>query len=292
MPQAPPGPGGGRVLIGVTAAVLLAAVLHAAWNALLKGVEDRLTVMVLLDLTGAAVSLLAVALVPPPAPASWGFVALSMLLHTGYKLALLQSYRFGDLSQVYPLARGSAPLLVAGFAALVVGERLGPVQLAGLVGVCAGLALLLEAGQASLRRAPAVGFALATGVLIAAYTVVDGLGVRRAGSVPGYTAWLFLGNGLPIPLFALAFRRRGLAGRLRAGLRVGVVSGVLSLAAYALVLWAQRRGALAVVAALRETSVLVAALIGTLVFGERFGRRRVAAALLLAAGIVVLNIPG
>jgi drug/metabolite transporter (DMT)-like permease len=278
------------LLLGVTGAVLLAAVLHAVWNALLKGVEDRLTVIVLFDLTGAALSLLAVTLVPPPAPASWGFVGLSVLLHTGYKLALLQSYRFGDLSQVYPLARGSAPLLVAAFAALVVGERLRPVQLAGLVGVCGGLALLLEAGRASLRRAPAVGFALATGVLIAAYTVVDGLGVRRAGSVLGYIAWLFLLHGLPIPLFALAFRRPGLAGRLRAGLRVGVVAGVLSLAAYALVLWAQRHGALAVVAALRETSVLVAALIGTLVFGEGFGRRRMVAAGLLVAGIVALNV--
>jgi drug/metabolite transporter (DMT)-like permease len=142
-----------------------------------------------------------------------------------YKLLLLQSYRFGDLSQVSPLARGSAPLLVAAFAALVVGERLAPVQLAGLLGVCAGLGLLLEVGRAELRRVPAVGFALATGVAIAAYTVVDGLGVRRAGSELGYIAWLFLVDGLPIPLLAAASRRRELAGRLRGRLGVGVVSG-------------------------------------------------------------------
>jgi drug/metabolite transporter (DMT)-like permease len=276
----------------VTGAVLLSAVLHASWNALLKGVEDRLAMVVLLDLTGMALSLAAVAVVPAPARASWGFIGLSVLLHTGYKLLLLSSYRVGDLSQVYPLARGTAPLLVAAFAGLVVGERLAPVQLAGLLGVCGGLGLLLEAGRAGLRRAPAVGLALATGVVIAAYTVVDGLGVRRSGSELGYVAWLFLCHGLPIPLLAVAFRRPGLAGRLRAGLGTGVVAGVLSLAAYGLVLWAQRRGALAVVAALRETSVLVAALIGTLVFGERFGRRRVVAASLLAAGIVLLNLPG
>jgi drug/metabolite transporter (DMT)-like permease len=121
-------------------------------------------------------------------------------------------------------------------------------------------------------------------VCIAAYTVADGLGVRRAGTVTGYVAWLFLLHGLPIPLYALA-------GRLRRHLGPGVAAGLLSVAAYGLVLWAQRRGALAVVAALRETSVLVAALLGTLVFGERFGRRRVLAAALLAAGIVVLNAP-
>lgn len=279
------------MLVGVTGAVLLAAVLHAGWNALLKGVEDRLAMVVLIDLTGVALSLVAVALGPAPARASWGFVALSVVLHAGYKVLLLESYRFGDLSQVYPLARGTAPLLVAAFAGLVVGERLEPTQVAGLAGVCGGLVLLLEVGRADLRRGPAVGLALATGVVIAAYTVVDGLGVRRSGGELGYVAWLFLLHGLPIPLFAVAFRRRDLGGRLRGGLGVGVVAGVLSLVAYGLVLWAQRRGALAVVAALRETSVLVAALIGSLVFGERFGRRRVAAATLLAAGIVFLNVP-
>jgi drug/metabolite transporter (DMT)-like permease len=163
------------------------------------------------------------------------------------------------------------------------------VQLLGLAGVCAGLLTRVEVGRGSARPGAAVGPALATGVLIAAYTVADGLGVRRSGTVAGYVAWLFLLHGLPIPLVALAVRGRALTARLRGHLGVGVAAGALSVAAYGLVLWAQRRGALAVVAALRETSVLVAALIGSLVFGERFGRRRVLAAALLAAGIVALN---
>jgi drug/metabolite transporter (DMT)-like permease len=271
--------------VAVVGAVLVAAVLHACWNALLKGVEDRLATVVLLDLTGLVLAALALPLVPAPAPASRGLLGLSVLLHLGYELLLLASYRVGDLSQVYPLARGAAPLLVAGYARLVLGERLAPVQLAGLAGVCAGLLALL----APLGRAATLGPALATGVFIAAYTIADGLGVRRSGTVLGYVAWLFLLHGLPIPLFVLAVRGRGLAARLRAHLGVGVAAGVLSVAAYGLVLWAQRRGALAVVAALRETSVLVAALIGSLVFGERFGRRRVLAAAVLAAGIVFLN---
>jgi drug/metabolite transporter (DMT)-like permease len=136
-----------------------------------------------------------------------------------------------------------------------------------------------------------LGLAVATGVAIAAYTVTDGLGVRRSGTDLGYVAWLFLFGGLPIPLWTLAIQRRRLGARVRDRLGVGVVAGALSLAAYGLVIWAQRRGALAVVAALRETSVLVAALIGTLAFSERFGRRRVLAAACITAGIVLLNLP-
>src|SRR5215216_2120881 len=219
--------------VAVVGAVLVAAVLHASWNALLKGVQDRLATVVLLDLTGLVVVAAAVVpLVPVPAPASRGLLVASVVLHLGYELLLLVAYRDGDLSQVYPVARGTAPLLVAAYAGLVLGEQLAPVQLAGLGGVCAGL---------------------------------------------------------PLPLYALAARRPALAGRLRRHLGPGVAAGLLSVAAYGLVLWAQRRGALAVVAALRETSVLAAALIGSLVFGERFGRRRVLAAALLAAGIVALN---
>jgi drug/metabolite transporter (DMT)-like permease len=273
--------------------VLLAAVLHATWNALLKDSRDRLATFVLLDATAVALCALAVPLLPAPAPASWAFIALSTLIHIGYKLLLIESYRTGgDLSQVYPLARGSAPLLVAGFAALVVGERLGPLRLAGVLVVSLGLVLLVGMGGRRLAvHRHAVGFALATGVSIAAYTVADGLGVRRSGTALGYIAWLFLAEGLPLPLYAATFGRRHLRHGLRANLARGIVSGVLSLAAYGLVIWAQARGALAVVAALRETSVVIAALIGTVAFGERFGYRRTLAAAVVTAGIVLLNAP-
>jgi len=278
--------------VGVVAAVLAAAVLHASWNALLKGGQDRLVTVVLLDLTALVLSLLLLLpLAGRPAPASWWLLGVSVLLHAGYKLLLLQSYRVGDLNQVYPLARGSAPLLVAAFAGLVLGERLGPWQLAGLVGVCGGLTLLLETGRAGPRAGPIVGFALATGVAIAAYSVADGLGVRRSETDLGYVAWLFVLGGFPIPLYAAAVHRRDLLARMRERLPVGLAAGALSLTAYGLVIWAQRRGALAVVAALRETSVLVAAVIGGVAFGERFGRRRVVAAGFITAGIVLLNLP-
>src|SRR5512132_296451 len=167
---------GSGVTVAVTVAVLAAAVLHAGWNALLKGVGDRLATVVLLDLTGLGLSALALPLVP--VPASRSLLGLSVLLHLGYELLLLASYRLGDLSQVYPVARGTAPLLVAGYAGLVLGERLAPLQLVGLAGVCAGLLVLLEVGRAPGGRAVTLGPALASGVCIAAYTVADGLGVR------------------------------------------------------------------------------------------------------------------
>jgi drug/metabolite transporter (DMT)-like permease len=276
------------VMVG---AVLLAAVLHATWNSLAKTIGDQLIGFVLIDVASMVVCLVAIPLVAPPAVSSWPFIAASACLHVGYKLVLMRSYKLGDLSQVYPVARGVAPLLVAAFAAAFVGERLGPPQLAGVVLVSVGLAsLALGGGRPAVGERPAIAFALGTGAFIAAYTVTDGLGVRHAGTALGYAAWLFLVDGIPIPVYALAARRGTLQASLRPAWQAGTAAGVLSLVAYGLVLWAQTRGALAAVAALRETSVIVAAAIGALVLGERFGRLRVLAATLVACGIVLLNL--
>jgi drug/metabolite transporter (DMT)-like permease len=275
----------------MVAAVLLAAVLHAIWNSLVKTIDDQLVGFMVMDVTGMVACLAAILLVGPPAPSSWPFIAASACLHVGYKLVLMRGYRLGDLSQVYPLARGVAPLLVAALAAAFVGERLGPPQLAGVLLVSVGLASLALGGRRpSVGERPAIAFALGTGVFIAAYTVTDGLGVRHAGTALGYAAWLFLLHGIPIPVYVLAGRRRTLGAALRPACGRGAAAGVLSLVAYCLVLWAQTRGALAAVAALRETSVIVAAAIGAVVLGERFGRLRVLAATLVACGIVLLNV--
>jgi len=276
----------------MVAAVLLAAVLHAAWNSLAKTIDDQLAGFMLLDLTGVVVCLAALLVIAAPAAASRPFIAASACLHVGYKLVLMRSYKLGDLSQVYPLARGVAPLLVAVFAATVIGERLGPWQLAGVLLVSVGLASLALGGRRPERHdRAAIAFALGTGAFIAAYTLTDGIGVRHAGTALGYAAWLFLVDGIPIPAYVLATRRRAAGAALRANWVKGVVAGVLSLVAYGLVLWAQTRGALAAVAALRETSVIVAAAIGTMLLGERFGRLRVVAATLVAVGILLLNLP-
>jgi drug/metabolite transporter (DMT)-like permease len=280
------------VRLDVTLVVLLAAVLHAVWNALVKAVPDQLAAFSLLGLTGFLASAAAVPFVAAPAPASRGFLALSVALHLGYELFLMGSYRAGDLSQVYPLARGSAPLLVAGAASVVAGERLGPAQLAGVALVSVGLASLAAGkGLPGRQERRALLLALATGVCIAAYTISDGLGARRSGTPAGYVVWLFLVYGPLVAAYALVARRRRFLLAARTSWRPAVLAGLCSVLAYGLVLWAQTRGALAAVAALRESSVVIAAVLGTLVLREPFGRLRVVASALVAAGIVALNLP-
>jgi drug/metabolite transporter (DMT)-like permease len=272
----------------VAVVVLFAAALHASWNALVKGVGDRLAVMTLMGGVSAAICLPVALLVAAPQTAAWPELGASMLLHTLYNLLLIEAYRHGDFNQVYPIARGTAPPTVAIAAAIVVGETLSPVQTAGLLGVSAGLFILAAGRRQGPRRA--IVFAVLTGLAIAAYTVVDGVGVRRSGSTLGYIAWLFLGNGLLMAVAMLAARTRA-----RKALRIprelvphGALAGVLSLVAYGLVLWAQTQGALAVVAALRETSVVFAAVLGAVVFHERMPARRIFASALIACGAASL----
>jgi drug/metabolite transporter (DMT)-like permease len=287
--------------VAVSAAVLGSAVLHATWNALAKAVKDHLVGFVALNLGAGAVCLLVVPFVAAPARRAWPYLALSVVVHVGYQALLLQSYRVGDLNQVYPIARGTAPLLVALLAVPLADERLGAIQLAGVVAIGGGLISLAHvrdwlgtrrARDSGVRRGPppALALAFATGLLITAYSMIDGLGVRRAESTVGYAAWLILIESMWIPAFALLRERARVQRSWRSTWRLVGLGGVMSVTAYAIVLWAQTRGALASVTALRETGVIVAAVIGTVVFHEHFGRRRVVAAVLVAAGVVLLNV--
>ncbi|MGH3344070.1 MAG: EamA family transporter [Carbonactinosporaceae bacterium] len=271
----------------VTGAVLVAAVAHAAWNAILKGVKDQVVGITLIDLVCTACGALGAVLLPLPAQGSWGFLMASAVLHVGYKTFLLNAYRVGDLSQVYPVARGVSPLVVTVVAALVVEEVPTAPGLAGIALINAGLFALLGNVRGQQDRRP-VAYAVGTGLFIASYTVSDGLGVRQADTVLGYIAWLFLLQGLAIPAYLFARRGGQAVAELRENLVPGVVGGLLSLGAYGLVIWAQTRGALAAVAALRETSVIVAAVIGAVMFREPFGRRRTAAAVLVTLGVILL----
>lgn len=278
----------GLVVIG---AVLLAAVLHAVWNALAHAIDDQLVGFALI---GVAVTVGAAGIVllsPVPASASWPFLAGSVVLHVAYNLLLMRCYRLGEFGQVYPLARGTSPWLVALAGSVFVGEQLSSVRLVGVVVISVGLGSLVFVGGVPTRAArPAIAAALLTGVVIAAYTTLDGLGVRNAGTVAGYTGWLFLLQGPVLPLAAVVARRGLLWRQLRPHLLTGLAGGSLSLAAYGLVLWAQTQGALAPIAALRESSVIVGAVIGAVVFGERFGRWRIAATILVAGGVVLITL--
>lgn len=277
--------------LAVIGAVLLAAVLHAVWNAVAHAIDDQLIGFALI---GAAITVGAVAIVlasPAPSSASWPFLAGSAALHVTYNLLLMRCYRLGEFGQVYPLARGTSPWLVALAAAVFVGEQLSVIRLVGVVVISFGLGTLVFVGGVPTRAArPAIAAAVLTGVVIATYTTVDGLGVRTAGTVAGYTGWLFLLQGPVLPLAAVVARRGRLWRQVRPHLLAGLAGGLMSLAAYALVLWAQARGALAPIAALRETSVIVGAVIGAIVFGERFGRWRIAATVLVASGVILITV--
>jgi len=274
--------------LAVTFAVIAAAITHAAWNAIAHGIKDQTLAFALIGVGGIAVGIPLVILAAVPHGDCWPYLLGSVAIHVFYNLLLMQCYRLGEFSQVYPLARGTSPLVVTILAAIFIHEHLALPQIAGVLVVSAGLATLVLAGRRPGRAAFAA--AVGTGLTIAAYTTVDGVGVRLSGSPVGYIGWLMVLESLCVPMFA-AFRRRDvLLKQPKRILLAGLAAGALSVLAYGLVLWAQTRGALAPIAALRETSVIFGAIIGTLIFREPFGRTRIAATVLVATGIVLLNV--
>jgi drug/metabolite transporter (DMT)-like permease len=274
--------------------VLLAAVSHATWNAFVKSGEDKLVSLCLVIFTTSAPCLLILPFLAVPAAASWPFLMISTVVHYFYYAALIGAYRHGDLSLAYPIARGSAPLLVAAGAWLFAGEELSPLKWLGVLTVSAGIMSLARPSRAQANdgEVKAIVFALLTGLTIAIYSLADGLGVRLSGAEFSYIAWLFVLSGLPMP-FIILWCRGGDSGRLiRAHLKIGVFGGVISGLAYAIVIWAMSVAPIALVVSLRETSVLIAAAIGSLFLKESFGRRRIVAAAIIVAGAVLMNLAG
>ncbi|MER7777374.1 DMT family transporter [Streptomyces sp. NPDC096191] len=270
----------------VTGAVLLAAVTHASWNAIAHRITDKLTGFALISGGGMLIGLALLPFTTFPRAAAWPYLLVSAVLHIAYYALLMRSFRLGDFGQAYPIARGSAPLLVTVGAAVFVHEVPDRWATAGVLLACAGLTGVALWGLRGRRPDwAAIGAALATGVSIAAYTVVDGLGVRASGSSLGYIAWLMAVQGTALPAYFLYRHRAGAWALLRPRAGLGLLGAVLSFGAYALVLWAQTRAELAPIAALRESSILVGAAIGALFFKERFGAPRLAAAGLLVVGI-------
>jgi len=278
--------------LSVTIAVLCAAVTHATWNAIAHGIKDQMLAFALIGLGAVTISIPLIIVSPLPYADCWPYLMASVVIHVFYVLGLMQTNRLGDFGQVYPLARGTSPLVVTILAAVFVHERPSAAALAGVLVVSAGLALLVFGGKRPSRAATLA--AIGTGLTIAAYTTVDGVGVRASGTATGYIGWLLLLQGLTVPLYALIRRRSVLVSLVRdQSWRVlggGWLAGALSVLAYGLVLWAQTRGALAPIAALRETSVIFGAILGTLVFREPFGRTRIAATIVVSAGILLLNV--
>ena len=278
----------------IAAAVLAAAVMHASWNAIAHGFRDQLVVFALIGVGDLLIAGTAVFFVPFPAAGAWPWLLASVAIHLVYMTLLMQSFRLGDFGQVYPIARGTAPLVVAAVAHLFLDERLGLWQTAGVAVACAGLsgiALWGLRGTDTRPHWPALAAAFATGLSIAAYTIVDGVGVRASGSAMGYTAWLVLLMGPWIPLAALVLRGPGIVRALRPVAVRGLLGGAISITAYGLVLWAQTRAPLAPIAALRESSIVVGAAIGAVFLKERFGGARIVGACLMVAGIALVLLP-
>ena len=267
--------------------------MHAVWNALVKVDGDRLMAMAVIMGLTAVLSPVLIVFSPPIAPESWKYLVISAALNNLYFFLLIESYRVGDLSHAYPLARGSAPLLVALGSAIFAGERLGPGSIAGVFLVSVGIMSLVAGSRFDPHiRRRAIGYPLATGVTIAAYTVVDGVGVRLSGSPAGYIGWLFALFAIPIVLAAVVSRRAGAIDFLRARWRPAGLAALFNFGSYGLAIFALSLGAMAHVSALRETSVIIAALIGTVVLKEPFGRTRIAAAVLVAAGVATIHLAG
>jgi drug/metabolite transporter (DMT)-like permease len=276
----------------VFAAVLFAAACHAGWNAAIKRGLDPLIVTVLISIGAALVSALFLPIVGLPAPEAWPFAAASVLIHLFYFGALIESYRAGDLGQVYPIARGSAPLLTATATTLLVGERLGAFGWSGIVLLVAGVLLLSLRGGRDLARLDrkAVGFALFTAVTICGYSVVDGMGARLAGDANAYSLVLFVGIGPVMALYALV--RRGTAA-FRVMPRhwgTGLAGGTLQLFSYAIAIWAMTVAPIAIVAALRETSVLFGAVIAVVLLKEPLRASRIVAALMIVTGLALIRL--
>jgi drug/metabolite transporter (DMT)-like permease len=274
---------------GVVTITLVAAVLHAAWNAVAHAVPDRLVGFALIGAAYTLVGGITAAVVGLPPAAAWPFVLGSALAHVLYTLTLWASYQLGDFGQVYPVARGTAPWVVA-VVEVLLGHHLPALQLLGIVVISLGLlTLALDGGRPSRASLPALGAAVATGVFIATYTVVDASAVATT-PVLVYATWMFLLQGPVMPIVALARRGRRLRMTSWSVLAAGFGGGVVSLAAYGLVLVAQTSGATAAVAALRETSIVIGAVIGAVFLGERFGRGRVLAAVVVLVGIVLVEL--
>ena len=284
--------------LGVTLAVLLAAVLHAGWNVAAKAIPDRLASTTLLGLGMSVVGAVGMLLLAPPDPASWPYLAASVVLQTGYLVLLTAAYQHADFATAYPLARGLAVLLVGILSATVLGEHLAPLQVVGIGVIVAALLSLVVVGRDTGGTGPtqALGLwlAVATGVVVAAYTLVDGVGVRRSGSTQGYAAWLFLAHGLTAAgtTALLARGRTSYRPVLRRYWRTGIAAGMLSVGAYAIVLWAQSVAPLALVSALRETSVLLAGVLGYLFFHEPLRTSRTVATVAAVLGVIALQMGG
>lgn len=272
-------------------AVIVAAALHAGWNALLKIGLDRFLTATLIQIGAGLVAFCALPLVALPQASAWPWIALSALLHVGYNFFLARAYQYGDLGQVYPIARGSSPLMVALLSLLLLHDGLSAMQLLGLLVLVTGIWLMaLRGGQHKTPQGMMLFCALMTALFIAGYTLSDAMGARNNGDALSYSLWLFTVNG--VVMTAVLAISRGPRAFLQLGphWRGGLAGGAMSMAAYTIVIWAMTQAPVALVSALRETSVVFAVLLGMVLLKESLRPIRLLACVVIAAGVVVMKL--
>lgn len=269
--------------------VLLSAAMHAGWNFVVKASADRFLDYTGLAVAGAVVAVCILPWLPLPALSAWPWLALTTFIHVGYYLLLMQAYRHADLSIAYPLMRGSAPVLVA-LASPLAGDVISPALMLGIALVAGGIALPVGIGlwRGGISAA-GLGYGFATAVIVALYTIIDGIGARRSGNAIAYTLWLFFLNAWLVMGVALWQRGRSVITHLKRRWLFSLLGSVLTIGSYAIVLWAMTVASIPAVAALRETSVIFAALLGTWLLEERMGRWRIAGAILVALGAMTIR---
>jgi drug/metabolite transporter (DMT)-like permease len=276
----------------VFAAVLFAAACHAAWNALIKVGLDPLSTTTLISIGSGLVALALLPFVGIAAAAAWPWLIASVVIHLFYFAALIESYRTGDLGQVYPIARGSAPLMTATVTTAFVGEKLSLAGWVGIVALVAGVFLLSARGGRDLARIDrrAIGFALFTALTICAYSVVDGIGGRLAGSPHAYSLPLFVGIAVVMVPYALLRNGRDVIPVMTQNWARGLGGGAMQLLSYGIAIWAMTVAPIAIVAALRETSVLFGAAIAVVILKEPLRAIRVAAAIMIVTGLTLIRL--
>ena len=276
----------------VFAAVLFAAACHAGWNAVIKVGFDPLATTVLIAVGAGIVAVPLAPFVGVPVSEAWPWLIASVILHLGYYIGLIEAYRAGDMGQVYPIARGSAPLMTALLSPFLIGEHVGPIALVGIIILGSGIFLLSLRGGRDLARIDrrAVGFALFTAATICAYSLVDGIGARVSGNPHAYTVWLMMQNGIVMLLYGLARRREAFMAEVRFHWKSGLIAGALSFAAYGIVIWAMTQAPIALVAALRETSVLFGAAIAVVFLKEPLRATRIVAAVMIVLGLALIRL--
>jgi drug/metabolite transporter (DMT)-like permease len=270
--------------------VLISAFMHATWNAVVRAGSSRFMTLALVDGTALLICLAALPLVDVPSLQVWGYVLLSVVLNTVYRLFLIKAYETGDFGQVYPVMRGVPPVLVALFSYFLLHEHLSFQALAGVLLICLGIISLTFVRRMTTLMLRPILMAVGAGVFIASYTVVDAKGVRASETVLQYIIYLTVFQSIPIPLLAFLKARTQFVQAIARQWRVGMLGGVFYLASYGLVLFALSLDAVAKVSALRETSVIIGAIIAALFFRERFGWRRMLSALVIVCGIILIKV--